>query len=69
MSRIGMEFKGFHAGSFEEANSMLVERLLQASAEELSEGDCIEGSEMALDPAIGIGQDDGVGQALHNKGS
>nr|POF05817.1 hypothetical protein CFP56_47483 [Quercus suber] len=69
MSKIGMEFKGFHVGSFEEADSVPVVRLLQASVEELSEGDCIEGSEMALDPAIGMGQEDGVGQALHNKGS
>lgn len=67
ISTIGMEFKGFQAGSSKEANSVLVDGKCQVGSDKLKEDDCSEGSEMALDTVVGIGRDEGMDQALHSR--
>lgn len=60
MSRIGMEFKGFRAGSSKEANSEPIEKPVLENAEEQREGTCFEGLEMALYLAHDMGRGEGM---------
>lgn len=55
ISTIGMEFKGFQAGSSNEANLALVDQKFQVGPDKLKEDYCTEGSEMALDTAVEMG--------------
>lgn len=69
MSKIGTEFKGFCAGSSEEAISTPMEKPVLVDAKARREGTCFEGSQMALGMTPDMGRGEGMGQMVHCQGT